>query len=83
MSLNVIETLKTSIYNLKHLQNTKIHFQFSKSFKHPYSPKLEVQKHQRFMLICMALFLFDVEGHTAKLVLFRVTHQHRFVFARG
>ena len=33
MTLNLTETLKTSIYSPKHIQNIKIHFQFFKSVK--------------------------------------------------
>ena len=31
MTLNLIETLKTSIYNPKHTKNTKIHFELLNS----------------------------------------------------
>ena len=43
MTLNLIETLKTSIYNPKHTKNTKIHFQHFKRFnffKNPYFSKI-------------------------------------------
>ena len=33
MSLNLIETVKTSIYSPKHANNTKIHFKLFKFFK--------------------------------------------------
>ena len=49
MSLNLVETLNTSIYDPKHTKNTKIHLNFFKSFK--------FKKNQRFMLIFMALFI--------------------------
>ena len=70
MSLNHIETLKTSIYNPKHTKNTKTHFNFFQNtkFRNHYSSKKEVQTNQSFMLICMALFISYVEGHTAELV---------------
>ena len=40
MTLKLIETLKTSIYNPKHTKNTKIHFNFSKKTKKHQSPIL-------------------------------------------
>ena len=36
MTLNLIETLKTSIYIPKHTKNTKIHFQYFKKIEHPH-----------------------------------------------
>ena len=68
MTLNPIETLKTSIYNQKLIKNKKIRFKFSniyKQIKNPYFPKIEIKINQRFMPICIALFIFYVEGHTA------------------
>ena len=53
MTLEIIETLKTSIHNPKHTKNMKQHFMFSqifKKFKNPYFQKLEVQNNQRFRL---------------------------------
>ena len=44
MTLNLIETLKISIYNPKHTKNTKRHlYFFYQHFRNPYFPKLEVK----------------------------------------
>ena len=39
MTLHLLATLKTSIYNPKHTQNTKIHFNLFKHFKNTYFKK--------------------------------------------
>ena len=66
MTLDLIETFKTFIYSPKHTRHTNTFFNmFVNKLKTPYFRKLEVQTHQRFMLICIALFLFYAEGHTA------------------
>ena len=58
MILNLIETLETSIYNPKHTQNTKIHFNFSKKYKNSKKKTGGISsKYQCFMLICIALFI--------------------------
>ena len=59
MTQNPIEILKASIYTSKHPQNTKIHFKFSELSKSMFPPKY-VQNNQRFMLICMALFIICI-----------------------
>ena len=71
MTLNVIETFKTSIYNPKHTNNTKIHYQNYKNSNFPKNTifqkkkrKEEGQTNQRFMRTFIALFIY-VEGHTA------------------
>ena len=71
MILNLIETVKTSIYNPKDAKNTIIPFSEFKLFK---NFKIHTSKNKRrkvvkqklcFMLICIALSIFYVEGHTA------------------
>ena len=52
MTMNLIETLKTSIYRPKHTKNTKIHVIFH--FKKHIFKKF---KCQRFMLFSIALFI--------------------------
>ena len=63
------ETLKTSIDSPKHTNNTKTHDQVCNSsniFKNIYSSqKKKVQTNQSCMLICIVLFIFNVEGHPA------------------
>ena len=70
MTLNLRETLKTSIYSLKHTKNTKIHV------------FLNTLKNQICMLVSMAsfiicifciysilyiyIYIYIVEGHTEK-----------------
>ena len=46
MTLNLIETLKTSIYNPKHTKNMKPHviFNLFKTFVNPYSPTKKTSK---------------------------------------
>ena len=51
MTLDLIETLRTSIYNPKHTKNTKIHFNFLKKFtcfKNPYFSKVSNSKQSAF-----------------------------------
>ena len=62
MTPNTRNACKIKIYSTKHTNNTSIHFQQSNifvKFKTPYLKK-RVQKDQRFMLICMALFIFCI-----------------------
>ena len=59
MTLNLIETLKTSIYNPKKPKSTKIHL---KSYRKRKKTKSHIftkrsSTNQRWMLILMALFL--------------------------
>ena len=60
LTQNLIETFKTSIYSTKHTNNTKLHFRHSHICfaKMHILQKLDVQKHQRFVLICMVLLRF-------------------------
>ena len=76
MTLTLIETLNTSIYNPKHTNNTNIHFIFRKkqtlfSTVHTFQKRSKLSN-QHFMLYCIALFIFDVEGHTAKLFFYHI-----------
>ena len=64
MTLNLIETLKPSIYNPKDTNNTKIHLIFFNIFKNQYFPKIQVKKKSAFYDDFIALFIY-VEGHTA------------------
>ena len=75
MTLNLIKTLKTSIYSRKHTNNTNIHLAFSKVYKKVKNPYLHIKNKQCFMLIFIALLIFHiicifvfilyiVEGHT-------------------
>ena len=71
MTLNHIETSKTSVFSSEHTSNTNIYFDFLKmfnNFKNPFFFKVPGSKHHRFMLILMALFIFNVGGHIAELV---------------
>ena len=54
MSLNLVETLKTSTYNPKHPRNTKTHVLILQ-----YCQKTHTKKNGKsaFMLICMAFFI--------------------------
>ena len=72
MTLNLIETLKTSIYSPKHTKHMKIHSNILKNFKHFKNPHFQTFKgrtNQRSMLNFMASFIFYVECHTTLLVL--------------
>ena len=68
MSLNLIETLETSIYSPKHTKNTKTHFEFLKKFKnlkiYIFSQKIS-SKITAFHAISNALIICYVQGHTA------------------
>ena len=57
MTLDLIETLKTSLYNTKHTNNTKMYFIFveKKTHGNPYFQNIYITKNQRGMLIFMAL----------------------------
>ena len=60
MILDFIETLETSIYTPKHTNNTKFPFTFSFIFifqKSIFFKKFKFNKKQRFMVICMAVFI--------------------------
>ena len=63
MKLNLIETLKTSIYSQRHIQNTKIHitfqlfYNFRKSIFPPPPPPKNKKRKKSFMMNCMALFI--------------------------
>ena len=58
MTLNLIETLKTSIYSPIHTQNTKLHVIFEiPNSKETCFQKTQLQNNQRFVLIFKALFL--------------------------
>ena len=71
MTLNLIETLKTSICIPKHTKNTKMHDHFLENKKHIFQ-KIK-SKNQRCLLFCLAIYPFFVylvyfvyaEGHTA------------------
>ena len=59
-SLNLIETLKTSLYNPKHPKTTKIHLQFFETYKmieNIFFKRIDVQTNHRFMLSFIALFI--------------------------
>ena len=65
MTLDLIATLKTSIYSPKYTKNTKIHFQANQSsiiyyyfFKNTYFSKNKF-KQTRFMPMCMAFFIWQ------------------------
>ena len=64
MTLNLIETLKTSIYNPKDAKNTHIpptpKSTFSKSTKSIFFKNLDIPTNQCFILICMALLIFYI-----------------------
>ena len=68
MTLDLIETFKTSIYNPKthpkHEHSYHCCHLFSICSKNHIFQKLEVQKIQRLMMTFMALFIY-VEGRTA------------------
>ena len=56
MTLHLIETLNTSIYNQKHTNNTKVHVRFyyySHFSKLILIQKLDIQNNHRLMLIFM------------------------------
>ena len=52
MTLNLIETLKTSIDSPKHTINTKIHFKYFKKVKNPYFSKMLSSKKKINVLFC-------------------------------
>ena len=57
MTMKLIETLKTSIYNTKHTNNTKAHFQMFKiweTFKNPYSKNKKINKFKLISVLCRA-----------------------------
>ena len=63
MSLDLIETLKTPIYNPKHTKDTKIHFNFFKMFK---ISKIHIFKKRKSALYADVYgIIYIVEGHTA------------------
>ena len=59
MTLNLIETLETLMYSLKHTKNIKIYFMFSNfsKTKKYWFIKNKLKKYQCFMLFCIALFV--------------------------
>ena len=87
MTVDLIETLKTSIYSPTRIKNKKMPFHYSTFSKNetPCVSKLLSSKKQRSMLIAMALFLFFVEGNTAQLVasLFQAWILHQFSIDLG
>ena len=69
MTLNLIETHKTRIYTPKHTHKTRTYISIFQAFlnfrKFIFFTKKKGSKKKRIMLICMALFISYVEGHTA------------------
>ena len=69
MSLERIETIKTSISITQNTPKTqKIYVKVSnvfKHFEHSYFSKLKFKLISGLSLICIAFFIFFVEGHTA------------------
>ena len=68
MTLNLIETFKTSIYspkNTKKRENTFKLFNKRNIFQNTTFSNSLNSKNQRCMLIVMALIIVYVEGHTA------------------
>ena len=57
MTLYLIETLNTSIYNPKHTDNTKI---YDHIYRKKHFSKTLTKKNQRLMLILMALNIFCI-----------------------
>ena len=55
---NLIETVKTSIYDPKHTQHTKIQFHLFNTFENTSFQQLDFQTNQRFMLYSMVLLIF-------------------------
>ena len=58
ITLNLIETFKLTfemtVYNTKHTNNTKTHFQHSDFLNNPHFRKLDIHSNQRFPLVFMA-----------------------------
>ena len=66
MTLNLIESFKTSIYSPAHTKHTKIHNQLYKKQKSIFSKTIS-SKQSAFYADFTALFIFHVGGHTAQL----------------
>ena len=55
---NLLETLRTTIYNIKHLRNAKLHFEPKHLKKHNYPTQIwTFAKHRNFMFAFMVLMI--------------------------
>ena len=54
---NLIETMETSIYYIRHTQNIKLDFR-TYIFKNPYFQKLDIPSNRKVMFVFMVLLVF-------------------------
>ena len=65
MTLNPIESFKTSLYSPKHTKNTKIHYHIYKKQSFPKSIFSKVLSCTKSAFYVFSNIIYIVEGHTA------------------